>query len=58
MPYQLSDLKWAFLNFETNILEDTSKCKNILGLSFPWSYDRLPYCADFLEFINLKAMGC
>ena len=58
MPYQLSDLKRAFLNFETNILEGTSKCKNIFWLSFLWSYDMLPYCADFLEFINLKAMGC
>lgn len=58
-PYPLGDLQQAFPNrYETYLLEDTPKYKNILWHSFLWSYDRMPYCAEFLEFNQLKTMVC
>ena len=58
-PYPLSDLKdLQPPRTAAAELNEAAREKNILWHSFLWSYDRLPYMADFMQFNKLQAVIC
>ena len=58
-PYLLSQMdKLETSRFDTAILENNPAEQDKLWHQFLWSYDRLPYFAEFLEANGFKTAIC
>lgn len=54
-PYKLSDLN-TVNRFAVETFEDAPTLPETMWHSFLWSYDRLPYAADFMKYNGIKCM--